>query len=176
MVKKVWTGDSGSTKLFGEETTKDSMRVDAYGDIDELNSFIGLARARLEDREINEILKEIQKDLFIIGSDLAKAGMKGNKKAVLTKEHVKKLEENVHNADNKLEDLAKFILPGGTPAASLLHISRSVCRRCERKIVLLKRHEIVNGEIPKYLNRLSSLLFSLARLANKNANAPEEEW
>jgi len=177
MIKKIWTGDSGSTRLFGgEHTTKDSLRVDAYGDVDELNSFIGLVISRIEDKEIELILKDVQKDLFVIGSDLAKAGSKGNKKAILTKEQVSKLEDYVHKIDSQLGDLTKFILPGGAPAASLLHISRAICRRCERKVVMLKRQEIVNDEIPKYMNRLSSLLFSLARLVNKRANIKDEEW
>ena len=176
MIKKVWTGDSGSTRLFNEETTKDSLRIDADGDVDELNSFIGLARARLEDGEIDKILGDVQKDLFVIGSDLAKAGAKGNKKAILAKEQVMRIEETVYRIDGELDDLAKFILPSGTPAASLLHVARAICRRCERKVVRLKRDEIVNDEIPKYLNRLSSLLFSLARLINKREGVKEEEW
>jgi len=171
---KVWTGDSGKTRLFCEETTKDSQRVDAYGDIDELNSLIGLTRARMDDKEIDKILKEVQADLFVIGSDLAKAA--NIKKAITTKEMVAKLESAVHEIEDDLPALTKFILPSGTPAAALLHVCRTTCRRAERKVVALKRNEIVNEEIVKYLNRLSTLLFDLARLTNIRANVKEDEW
>ncbi len=174
MIKKIWTGDSGRTRLFSEETTKDSPRVDAYGDVDELNSFIGLIRSRLEDKETDLILRDVQRDLFIIGADLSKS-MK-SEKSQLTKEHVKKIEGYVHSTEEKLPELKKFILPTGGPAASLLHIARSVCRRAERKIFFLKRTEIVNDEITKYLNRLSTLLFDLARLTNKKSGMAEDEW
>ncbi len=174
MIKKIWTGDSGITKLCCEETTKDSLLVDAYGDVDELNSYLGLVRARLDDKEIDAILKMIQNDLFIIGSDLAKAPK--SQKSQLTEEHVKKLEETVHEIQKQLPPLNKFILPSGTPASALLHIARSVCRRAERKVFFVKRHEIVNEEIPRYLNRLSTLLFDLARLTNKRAGIKEDEW
>src|SRR3989338_3166918 len=147
MVKKVLTGDSGKTRLFCDETTKDSMRVDAYGDVDELNSYIGLVRARLEDKEIDPILKDVQKDLFVIGADLAKSSK--SEKSQLTSEHVKRLEELVHKIESQLPELKNFILPSGTPASALLHISRSVCRRAERKCVALKRQEIINDEIIK---------------------------
>lgn len=172
---KTWTGDSGKTALFGgEATSKDSLRVDAYGDIDELNSFIGLARSYTEDIEINGILRDIQNDLFIIGSDLAKADNK--QKAILTKEHTLKLEVLIGKIESQLWPLTKFILPGGTQAAATLHVARAVCRRCERKVVALKKQELINEEIIKYLNRLSTLLFGLARLVNKKENIRDEEW
>ncbi|MCX6816154.1 MAG: cob(I)yrinic acid a,c-diamide adenosyltransferase [Candidatus Aenigmarchaeota archaeon] len=171
---KTWA-DSEKTNLFGgEATTKDSLRIDACGDVDELNSFLGLARARLDDKEVDAILRDVQRDLFIIGADLAKAGSR--EKAVLTKEHVKKLEDMVHKIEKDLPKLTKFILPSGTHAAALLHVSRSVCRRAERKCFALKKKEIVNEDIIKYLNRLSTLLFDLARLANKKAGVKEDEW
>jgi len=173
-MKKIWTGDSGKTRLFCDETTKDSMRVDTYGDVDELNSYIGLARARVEDKEVDAILKEIQKDLFIIGADLAKSSK--SEKSQLTSEHVKRIEEIVHKIEKELPELKRFILPAGAPAAALLHVARSVCRRAERKCIALKKHEIINNEIIKYLNRLSTLLFDLARLTNKKSNIKEEEW
>ena len=142
MIKQTWTGDSGSTKLSGgEATTKDSLRVDAYGDVDELNSFVGMARSRVEDKNIDAVLREIQNDLFVIGAELAKA--KPNEKSTLSKERVEWIESIVKKVDTQLPDLTKFILPGGSPAAALLHISRSVARRAERKCVMLKRNEIV---------------------------------
>jgi cob(I)alamin adenosyltransferase len=169
---RTWTGDSGKTRLFCEEATKDSPRVDVCGDIDELNSFIGLARSTISDKYVNSVLKDIQKDLFVIGADLSKSPK--NEKTQLTKKRVEELEDAVNSIEKNLPELKKFILPAGS--ASILHVCRAVCRRAERKTVALKKSEIVSEETIKYLNRLSTLLFDLARLANKNAGAKEEEW
>lgn len=175
MIKEKWTGDSGTTRLGGGEmTTKDSMRVDAYGDVDELNSFIGLARAQIDFVDIDETLAAVQRDLFVIGAELAKAPM--NEKSKLARERVQWIESAVKKTDMQLPELKKFILPGGSQGAALLHASRTVCRRAERKCVLLKRSELVPEDTIKYLNRLSSLLFSLARLVNKKAKVKEHEW
>lgn len=171
-----WPGDSGYTKLFtGEEVSKDVLRVETYGVIDELNSFIGLARTRIEDKEINEILKTIQKHLFTMGADLAKSQAKG-KRALITIDDVQFLHDNVKRIEAELKPIDKFVVPGGSPASALLHVCRSVARRAERRIVFLKKQEIVNEEIPKYLNRLSYLFFLLARLVNQRANIEDEKW
>lgn len=171
-----WPGDSGYTKLFtGEEVPKDILRIETYGVIDELNSFIGLARTRIDDKEINDILKEVQKHLFTMGADLAKSQAKG-KKAILMKEDVKFLEDMTTKADTELKSLDKFIIPGGSPASALLHVCRAIARRAERRIIFLKKQEIINEEIPKYLNRLSYLLFALARLVNQRSGIEDEKW
>lgn len=174
MIKTNWTGDDGKTRLAGgEQCNKDSPRVDAYGDVDELNSFIGLAITRIDDNSIKRVLKKVQADLFTIGAELAKA--KGEKSR-LQKERIEWIEETVKEADSLLPELTKFILPGGSPGAALLHSCRAICRRAERKCVALKKKEIVSEEVVKYLNRLSSLLFSMARLTNKKTGVKDEEW
>ena len=171
-----WPGDSGYTKLFtGEEVSKDVLRVETYGVIDELNSFIGLARTRIEDKEVNVILKDVQKHLFTMGADLAKSQSKG-KKAMLAVDDVKFLEDQTKKADKELRPLSKFVIPGASPGEALLHVCRSVARRAERRIIFLKKQEIVNEEIPKYLNRLSYLLFALARLVNQRTGVEDEKW
>jgi len=171
-----WPGDSGYTKLFtGEEVPKDVLRIETYGVIDELSSFIGLARTRIEDKEINDILKDVQKHLFTMGADLAKSQAKG-RRAVVTKDDVKFLEDMTAKTDTELRPLDKFLIPGGSPASALLHVCRAIARRAERRIIFLKKQEIINEEIPKYLNRLSYLLFALARLVNQRASIEDEKW
>jgi cob(I)alamin adenosyltransferase len=169
-----WPGDSGYTKLFtGEEVSKDVLRIENVGVIDELNSFVGLARTRIDDREINSALKTIQKHLFTIGADLAKGP---GKKSMLSTEDVRFLEAWTAKCEEELKPLSKFIIPGTTPASALLHVCRSISRRAERRIIFLKKQELVNEEIPKYLNRLSYLLFALARLVNQRAGVEDEKW
>ena len=172
--------DSGDTKLFGGCTiNKDSLLVEAYGTVDELNSHIGLARAQGDDEELNEILHDVQQDLFVIGSDLANPHRSADTQThvvLLTADHVKKMEDLIVRLNNELEPLKHFILPTGTPAAALLHICRAVCRRAERRIVTLYTQEKINQEILTYFNRLSDLLFYLARIANKRAGVQDETW
>jgi cob(I)alamin adenosyltransferase len=171
-----WPGDNGKTKTADDyEVSKDSAQIEANGAIDELSSFIGLARVHIDDSEINTILKEIQGQLFTMGADLAKSQTKG-KKAMLKVDDVKFLEDATKRCEKELRPLDKFIIPGGSPASALLHVCRSVARRAERRIVFLKKQEIVNEEIPKYLNRLSYLLFILARLVNQRADVEDEKW
>ncbi len=171
-----WPGDSGYTKLFtGEEVSKDVLRIETYGVIDELNSFIGLARTRIDDKELNGILKDIQKHLFTMGADLAKSQAKG-KKAMLTVDDVKFLEDTTKNMETELKPINKFIIPGASPASALLHVCRSVARRAERRIIFLKKQEIVNDEIPRYLNRLSYLFFVISRLVNQRLGIEDEKW
>lgn len=173
------TGDKRETSLFGgERLEKNHKRVHAYGEIDELNSFVGLARSRIEDEEIKRILKKIQNDLLVIGSDLAtKLGSAiENKMKRITADDVAHLEKHIDKLTEELKPLTKFILPSGDPAASLLHICRTVCRRAERSIVQLSRGEEINPDIIKYMNRLSDLFFTLARVANRRSNMEEEIW
>ena len=175
--KKQHGGDRGETSLHvGPRVSKDSLRVTAYGEVDELNSFIGLARARTENEAVNVILKKIQNDLFVVGADLATPiGLKSDAMRV-SEEHVKYIDKTIEDFLEQLESIREFILPSGTPTACILHACRTICRRAERSVVALKKEEAVNEEVIRYLNRLSDLLFVLARIENKRAGVEEEFW
>ncbi len=175
--KKQHGGDRGETSLHvGPRVSKDSLRVAAYGEVDELNSFIGLARARTENDFVKETLKKIQNDLFVVGADLSTPiGLKSDALRV-AEEHVKYLENKIEDFTAQLEPLHEFILPSGSPMASLLHVCRTICRRAERSVVALKKQEAVNEEVIRYLNRLSDLFFVLSRVENKRAGVDEEYW
>ena len=175
------TGDAGSTGLFGgARVPKDDIRVEAYGDVDELNAVLGMARSVEMMPRIDEVLVPIQRDLFAIGALLATPDRekmeKHLTKARIDEGRIAELERAIDEAERELEPLTAFILPGGTPKASALHVARTVCRRAERHVVRLQ-HEV---ELPPmaviYLNRLSDLLFTLARLANRRAGAGEVTW
>ena len=174
------TGDEGTTGLFGGgRVSKTHPRVEAYGDVDELNATIGLARAIESMSRVDEILVSMQRDLFAIGALLATPDRDKMKrqleKASVDERRITELEHAIDDADRELEPLKSFILPGGTPKAAALHIARTVCRRAERRVIAL-----VDEEIPQivvvYLNRLSDLLFTLARVANRRAGAGEVTW
>ena len=172
------TGDKGETSLYsGKRVGKESVRVEAYGMVDELNSQIGAARAFLTDKAgpVDQNLRKVQRDLFVLGGDLASDKTMTNVPRI-GKEHVERLEKTVDSTFANLPKLTRFILPNGGMAGSQLQVARAVCRRAERTVVALSRSEEVNPEIIKYLNRLSTLLFDLARLANKLDGVPEEEW
>ena len=172
------TGDKGETSLYsGKRVGKESVRVEAYGTVDELNGQIGAARAFLKDKAgpIDQNLRRVQRDLFVLGGDLASDKTMTNVPRI-GKEHVERLEKTVDSTFANLPKLTRFILPNGGMAGSQLQVARAVCRRAERTVVALSRSEEVNPEIIKYLNRLSTLLFDLARLANKLDGVPEEEW
>ncbi len=174
-ISKVYTktGDGGETSLVGgKRVSKASLRVDAYGDVDELNSFIGLARAYLKDTEIDEVLSLIQNDLFTLGADLASPTEIQVPR--ITAEFLATLEGLSDKFLEELEPLKEFILPGGGEAGAALHLARTVARRSERKVVALASVEDVNPQAIIYLNRLSDLLFILARLVNKRAKVPEK--
>jgi cob(I)alamin adenosyltransferase len=172
------TGDKGKTALFGgKRVPKDAPRIEVCGTIDELSSMIGVCRSANSVKAIDAILAEIQTDLFSLGTDLAaprgklKIGIKRLDKSSLTR-----VERHIDTLEIKLDSLRNFILPGGNKCASLIHLSRAVCRRAERLLVRLARRESV-GEIPlAYLNRLSDLLFVLARWSNALSSTPEEKW
>lgn len=175
------TGDAGDTGLFGgARVQKDDPRVAAYGDVDELNAVIGMARAIELMPRIDEVLVPIQRDLFALGALLATPDRDKMalhlEKARIDDVRIAQLELAIDDADRELEPLRAFILPGGTPKAAALHVARTVCRRAERSVVRLQRDVELPGLTVIYLNRLSDLLFTLARLANKRAGAGEVTW
>ncbi len=163
------TGDTGETGLYdGSRLWKDDKRVEAYGAVDELNSQIGVVCAFAKKGRIKHTLTGVQRDLFKIGGDLATKDPNA-KVPRIGQDDVLALEATVDDVHDKLGPLRRFILPGGNIVAAQLHIARSVCRRAERRVVALSREDRINPQVVIYLNRLSSLLFDLARLANKTA-------
>ena len=215
MALKIYTrtGDRGDTGLFGGgRVGKDHARVDAYGEVDELNAVIGFARAvaplphassattppaatnsgasaplaatnsgaSAPLAAIDALLEHVQRDLFAIGALLATPDLTKMRaqleKARLDETRIAELERAIDAADQKLEPLKAFILPGGTPKAAALHVARTVCRRAERRVVHLQREIELPEIVVIYLNRLSDLLFTLARLANRAAGTPDVEW
>ena len=173
--------DYGETELMGgRKVSKDDLRVEVYGTMDEASSFLGLAASFSEDNRINNIIEKIQLDLFVIGSNIATPEEDRTRINYpipeITAAHVTSLEKIIDEIEKELPSLNKFILPAGCRAASALHVARSIIRRTERIVVALSKKEKVNPEIIKYLNRLSTLLFELARLANKRENVSEKEW
>lgn len=175
------TGDDGTTALArGGRVKKNSARVTAYGSIDELNSHIGWVRAQGFTYWPEEILRQIQNDLFIIGSDLASPPeeTKPDDKHIVRLESGAEevLEEFIDVMEQELEPLKQFILPGGSMQASALHVARSVCRRAERDILTLAELETVSTVIVKYVNRLSDLLFVMARHINHQMGMPDVPW
>jgi cob(I)alamin adenosyltransferase len=172
------TGDSGETSLFdGSRARKDDPRIDAYGEIDELNAWIGLVRAAPASAAVDVELVAIQRDLFAVGAQLADPADKLAPrvvKAVIEDEHVARLEQLIDRYDAEVPPLRRFILAGGTPAGAALHVARTVCRRAERRIVSLEPP--VDAVLIRYVNRLSDLLFVMARVVNQRAGASETEW
>jgi cob(I)alamin adenosyltransferase len=176
-MKKVHLGDKGETSLIGKRVQKTNLRVHAVGSIDELNSFIGLCRSLSKEKkffDFDSLLEKIQEKLFVVGSELA--AVTGKSKIQIKKSDVDELDKQTREYEKMLPELKSFILPSGSELASLLHIARSVCRRAEREIVALMKKEKINELILVYLNRLSDLLFTMARLANKRENVMEKEW
>ncbi len=174
-ISKVYTrtGDTGETSLVGgARVSKASIRVEAYGDVDEVNSIIGLARACVQDAEVDEVLGVIQNDLFTLGADLASPS--GIDVPRIQASFVETLEELSDRFLTELEPLKEFILPGGSQAGATLHLARTVARRAERRAVKLSEEEDVNGPAIVYLNRLSDLLFILARVMNHRGAIPEK--
>ena len=173
------TGDGGETSLFdGTRVRKSDPRVEAYGDVDELGAWIGFARASGLDAELGAMLEQIQRDLFGLGARLADPGHKiapRVSKATIRPEDVIRLEGWIDALDSELQPLRHFILAGGSPGASALHVARAICRRAERAMVLLGA-DCVEPELLVYVNRLSDLLFVMGRAANHRAGTPEVEW
>jgi cob(I)alamin adenosyltransferase len=175
------TGDTGETGLFGGgRVRKDHPRTTAYGDVDELSSTIGLVRATAPSEAFDGLLEGVQRDLFSIGGQLASPRpekvAQALAKAVLPPERVAAMERVMDDAERELPPLRAFVLPGGTPKAAALHLARTVCRRAERSVVRLAAADEVSPEILVYLNRLSDLLFTLARLTNHRAGSPDLTW
>lgn len=173
------TGDAGETGLFdGRRVLKSDLRVDAYGEVDELNAALGVVLAETLNADITDILRTIQRDLFAVGGRLADPSHKiaGRvDKVVLGADEVARLESWIDRLETELPPLRRFILPGGSRAGALLHLARTVCRRAERRIVLIGP-EAVDSDLLAYVNRLSDLLFVLARAVNHRAGVPETEW
>jgi cob(I)alamin adenosyltransferase len=170
------TGDAGETGLFGgQRVTKDALRVHAYGTVDECNAVLGVARAALADAELSELIGTLQEQLFTVGADLATPGGSPNIPRVGAAE-IAFLEATIDRLEADLAPLRQFILPGGSAAAAQLHVARTVCRRAERWAVGLAREESLNLELLAYLNRLSDLLFVLARAANSRAGIDDTPW
>jgi cob(I)alamin adenosyltransferase len=179
---KIYTkgGDKGETALHGgKRVSKDIIRIEAYGTIDELNSFIGLAVTEINDQQIKTVLNKIQNYLFVLGADLSSPEIEENKKKNIpriTEEHCNDLELEIDYFDSLNEELKNFILPGGNKGASLLHVCRTICRRGERQVVTLNNKEIIGNNIIIFLNRLSDLFFVLARYQNKISGVPDIKW
>ena len=171
------TGDDGETGLWGgRRIAKDAPRVQAYGTVDECNAVLGLARAGGLDAALDELLGQLQQQLFVVGADLSTPGEATGSIARIGPQEVSALEQAIDRFEDELEPLRQFILPGGTLAAAHLHVARTVCRRAERWVVALARDEAVNPALIIYLNRLSDLLFVLARAANARAGTPDVPW
>lgn len=182
-MKKIYTrtGDDGTTQLFGgDRVGKGNARIDAYGTVDETNSIVGMARAHLEgdpgEERLDAVLKSIQEELFVLGADLATPMDAKPVVPRITDDHVKTLEERIDTFDEELDPLKTFILPSGTVAATQLHSARTVCRRAERILVKASTSTTFNEIAMRYLNRLSDLLFVLARWANRQSGVREDAW
>lgn len=172
------TGDTGETSLFGGgRVSKVSPRLKAYGTVDELNSSIGFARSQGLTGDGDEICENIQNDLFILGADLSTPqNTRVQRIQRIAESHIKNLENYIDKLQNALPPLNYFILPGGCPAGAALHISRTICRRAERETIACLAEEPISDITVKYLNRLSDLLFVLARYENKEAGVSETAW
>ncbi len=173
------TGDAGETSLFdGQRVAKNNQRVQAYGDVDELNSCIGLAASFTSDDQLHEVLRDVQVKLFEVGADLATPLDSITPKPItrISSHDAKHLEKIIDEIDAKLESMTNFILPGGSQCAASLQLARSICRRAERSVISLKEQETINFHVVTYLNRLSDLLFVLARYANKIEKVKEKKW
>ena len=179
---KIYTkgGDKGETGLFGgERVAKNSQRIEAYGTIDELNSFIGQAITEVKSGEIKDLLGTIQNQLFTAGSDLATPRTEKTEKYDIPRvpeEFFENAEKQIDKFEAELEPLKNFILPGGSRASALLNICRTVCRRAERRVVALKSSEEIGENIIIFLNRLSDLFFVLARYENMISGIPDTIW
>jgi cob(I)alamin adenosyltransferase len=179
------TGDTGTTALFGgSRVPKHNLRIDSYGTVDELNSWMGLIRDQKIEKHTSKIINSIQHNLFTIGAILAtppeKQILKNGKDRLniskISEEEVSVLEQEMDLMNEDLPEMTHFILPGGHPAVSYCHITRTVCRRAERLATELNEHATVDPQVLKYLNRLSDYLFVLARKLSKELQAEEIKW
>jgi len=173
------TGDAGDTGLFGgPRVAKDALRIEAYGTVDELNSVLGMARTHSLDEETDELVRRIQNELFNLGAQLATPDPAMHGTHLVGAAQIAALEAAIDRYEATLEPLKQFILPGGLPAAATLHFARTVCRRAERRLVTLMSDpaEQVSVDLLVYLNRLSDLLFVVARAVNHRAGTPDVPW
>ena len=173
------TGDDGTTGLFGgARVSKDDIRIDAYGAVDELNAALGLALVVCDHQVLHEHLSPVQSRLFDLGADLATPiGSRHSDKVLrMNATHVKDLEDSIDAVDEQNDDITTFVMPGGTELAARFHLARCICRRAERDTVRLAHRDEVNSESIIFLNRLSDLLFASARLANKLSDVPDVPW
>jgi cob(I)alamin adenosyltransferase len=166
-------GDKGETSLLGgQRVPKMDPRIEAYGQVDELNSAIGLALNYVKNKKSKKVLIQVMNDLFRIGAELAAVGTSYRDAPKITSEHTARIEKEIFIIEKKLPKQKSFILPLGKPGAAHLHLAKAICRRAERKIVFLRSHLEFNLEIIRYINRLSDLLFIYARLENKGKDVP----
>ena len=172
------TGDKGETGLYGNtRLDKDSQRIKTIGDIDELNAFLGYAHSLISDTDIANLLNRMQNELFDLGADLAVLETHHQAESLrISNDLVLEQERMIDCFQQELPPITHFILPGGLTSASVLHLARTVCRRAERNVVSLKKSNSINPEILQYLNRMSDLLFVLARVVNHRAGKPEIHW
>lgn len=171
------TGDKGQTSVIGKRVDKDDIRVEAYGTVDEANAFVGEAMTRLHpdrDGDVLAQLTEIQHELFDCGGDLA--AVKGKRPYKMSADKVERLERWIDEHIANAPEVKRFILPGGSPASSALHIARTLVRRAERRAVTLQKHEEINEEAVKYLNRVSDYFFALARVMNAREGVGDVEY
>jgi len=171
------TGDKGETGLLGgSRVPKNSLRVQAYGDIDELNSIIGVVRTFSTNQDIEIVLEGLQRDLFTAGTELAHPNAVNPDDLQITSDKIVALEKAIDRFQEKLPPLKVFILPGGSKAGALLHFARTIARRAERNIVALNTTEKVSENLIPFVNRISDLLFVMARLVNQQDGLREQEW
>lgn len=171
------TGDRGETGLIGgQRVPKDHPRVEAYGAADELNAHLGVVRALLDDAGMQQVLDDVQRRLFDLGAELATPSGQSGVPSVITPAQIDEMERIIDRYQDTLPPLREFILPGGTSLAASLHVARAVARRAERRLVALARAEPVSPDLLRYLNRLSDLLFVLARAANRRVGRPDVIW
>ncbi len=179
---KVYTrrGDAGETDLFGgARVPKDHLRVEAYGAVDELNAALGVAAAASPSADVRALVESLQGRLFDLGAHLAAPDPERRAKSQLPgprEEDVDALERRIDGLETELAPLRRFVLPGGSPAAAAFHVARTVCRRAERRAVALGRAEALDPLVVRFLNRLSDLLFVLARVENRRAGHSDVEW
>lgn len=176
---KIYTkkGDSGETSLFGgQRVSKSAERIEAYGNVDELNSFVGLAASYELSETGSEYLHKVQELLFILGADLATPPSSKTRIDRISENDIQFLEDVIDTLEEDLEPLKNFILPGGAQAGATLHVARTICRRAERAAVLCAETDEISDDCIKFLNRLSDFLFVIARYENKHAGVREETW
>jgi cob(I)alamin adenosyltransferase len=172
------TGDKGQTGVIGGRVRKDDLQVEAYGTVDELNSFVGVAMAGMDKEKFADLLEDllhIQHELFDCGSDLAIL-RKDVRPYKVTGEMSEALETLIDKYDAETPDITRFILPGGSSSSSALHVCRTICRRAERRVVTLAERQEINEHVRTYLNRLSDLFFTIARTANVREGGSDVEY